>query len=345
MNIYKLLKMAAGEKTPGFVKLLGLWTMHSCRRRYIGVFLDPVLACNLRCRMCFFSDDTMRAGMTGTISEERLALIEHAFFHRALKLQIGCGAEPTLYPRLAEIIARGKNAGVPYISLITNGQLIASGKVSLPDLVKAGLNEITLSMHGTRQETYEHLMTGAKFSNLLTLLNIIQGIKKEHPKFRVRVNFTVNSLNVHDLEGSGFWDIWPEGLQPDIVQLRPVQKLGESAWTDFEPRSLKEHYDTSIGSVAAECRHKGITCIAPSKHQIDEVATPQDGVSAMIEDITYCYVSPRECYKPDFNPATDTFEIYHRRHRTAHRLFRAAFSRKLRDRGRHISKKLNYTVK
>ncbi len=103
--------------------------MHSCRRRYIGVFLDPVLACNLRCRMCFFSDDTMRAGMTGTISEERLALIEHAFFHRALKLQIGCGAEPTLYPRLAEIIARGKNAGVPYISLITNGQLIASGKV------------------------------------------------------------------------------------------------------------------------------------------------------------------------------------------------------------------------
>ena len=71
-------------------------------------------------------------------------------------------------PRLAEIIARGKNAGVPYISLITNGQLIASGKVSLPDLVKAGLNEITLSMHGTRQETYEHLMTGAKFSNLLT---------------------------------------------------------------------------------------------------------------------------------------------------------------------------------
>ena len=59
--------------------------------------------------------------------------------------------------------------------------------------------------------------------------------------------------------------------------------------------------------LAAKCRHKGITCISPSKHQIDEVATPQDGVSAMIEDITYCYVSPRRYYKPDFNPATNTF--------------------------------------
>ena len=34
--------------------------MYVCRKRYLGLFLDPVQACNLRCRMCYFSTPAAR---------------------------------------------------------------------------------------------------------------------------------------------------------------------------------------------------------------------------------------------------------------------------------------------
>ena len=345
MNIYSILKLASGSRVPGFVKILGLWAMHVTGRRYTGVFLDPVLACNLRCRMCFFSDDAKRATMHGIMDDAAFDSVAKALFPRALKLQIGCGAEPTLFNGLRRLVKRGADAGIPYISLITNGQLIADGKVNLMELAEAGLSEITLSMHGTQPDTYEYLMPGASYERLLKLTGIIGDVKRACPGFKVRVNFTVNSMNVTDLAGNDFWRVWPEGVLPDIVQLRPVQKLGESKWDDFDLSPLIEKYDSTIGNVVSQCREWGITCIAPTREQIDEVATPQSGVSALVEDLTYCYVSPTGCYKPDFDPATDNFDSYHRRKHTAWKLLKAAFTGNFSDRNRKVSKKLNYTVK
>lgn len=344
MNIYRLLRLSGRRQIPGFAKLLGLWGLYVMRRRCIGIFLDPVLACNLRCRMCLFSDDAHRAAMKGMLDDRQLNLIDKALFGSALKLQIGCGAEPTLFPGLKALIEQGRRSGIPYISLITNGQLIGSGKIDLTALAKAGLSEITLSMHGTRPQTYEYLMPGADYGLLKKLITAIGRAKAECPEFKVRVNFTINSMNLVDLEGNSFWEIWPDGLQPDIVQLRPVQDLGDSSWTDFNLQPLIDKYDTTFGAVAQECHRRGIVCIIPEKHQLDEVATAQGGVEAEIEDFTYCYVSPRGAYKPDFDPERDTFRTYHRRLHTGRRLLGAVFCH-LRGRDRRVTKKLNYTVK
>ena len=335
----------AANRMPAPLKVLGLWGMHISRRRLLSVYLDPVLACNLRCRMCYFSDDAQRQKRYNGRSFQKTELdkMERAFFHRALKLQIGCGAEPTLYPDLQDLVKRGKRAGIQYISITTNGQLIASGRVNLSELVALGLNEITLSAHGMRAETYEHLMQGADFACFEKLIGILGDIKATRPDFKIRLNFTVNSFNLHDLEAEVFWQTWQK-VQPDIIQLRPVQKLGETAWTDFDLTPLKDTYAETIGSVLAECRRRSIVCIAPTLAQIDNVASEQDGVSALIEGLTYCYVSPRSCYQDDFDLEHDTYESYHRRMHTGRRLFRMIWGRKTAQ-SPNISRKLNYTVK
>lgn len=343
MNIYRLLRLAASTAMPAPLKLLGLLAMHLTGRRTIGIFIDPVLACNLRCRMCYFSDPVQRAGMHGIIADADLDRIGKALFRRALKLQIGCGAEPTLYKDLEGLVRRGRQSGIPYISLTTNGQLIAAGKVSLQSLVAAGLDEITISLHGTSKEIYEELMPGASYDRFVALVDMLAGIKTAYPKFRIRVNYTVNSLNVTDLADDRFWRLW-SAVQPDIVQLRPVQELGETSWKDFDMTRLKELYADTIGSVVGECRKRGIMCIAPSLGQLDTVSTDQDAVSATIEDVTYCYVGPRSCYKADFDIATDSYESYHRRVGTAMRLLRQAFSLNRGGRRRKVVKKLNYKV-
>lgn len=345
MNVYRLLRLATNRRMPGFVKLFGLWAMHVSGRRYIGVFFDPVLACNLQCRMCYFSDEARRASMKGVVSREQLDLLEKSLLPRTLKFQIGCGAEPSLYGGLDDLVARARRAGVPYVSLVSNGQLLVGGRIDLMRLVDEGLDELTLSMHGTQRDTYEYLMPGASFDRLLELTSLLGEIKRRHPGFKVRINFTVNSLNLHDLENEKFWRVWPEGVRPDIVQLRPVQDMGGKGWTDFDLQPIKDAYDDTIGNVVRQCHERGIMCIAPNASQIDEVVTEQDALSALIEDATYYYVSPGSVYRPDFDPATDTFDSYHRRCHTGRRLFYAIFTLGTRKgRSRNASKKLNYRV-
>lgn len=342
MNIYRMLHFVASRRVPASVKLLGLCMMHLVGRRTIGVFIDPVLSCNLRCRMCYFSDADKRRSMHGVMTRKRLDAVARALYSRALKLQIGCGAEPTLYGDLVGIVRQGHDYGIPYISLTTNGQLIASGNVSLIELVRAGLDEITLSIHGTSKEIYEEMMPGATFERLSSLIDCMIEAKHEFPGFKIRINYTVNSLNMYDLQDDCFWKLW-RGLELDIVQLRPVQDMGRTEWSDFDMSPLKDNYDCTIGNIIKGCRERGITCIAPGREQLDEVATLQDGVSSVIEDITYCYVSPESCYSEDFNIENDTYDSYHRRRGTVGKLFKAVWSRK--ERMRNASKKLNYDVK
>lgn len=343
MNIYRYLRLLSA-RMPAWIKISGLAGMHLMGKRTLGIFLDPVGGCNLRCRMCYFSSAEKPVFKKKSLTEEELSAIASSLFHRALKLQIGCGTEPTLYPALEEIIRLGVKAGIPYISITTNGQLIASGRVDLRRLAEAGLNEITLSMHGTSRTTYEYLMQGASFDAMRTLVGILAGIKKDFPDFRIRVNFTINSMNMRDLSDDSFRNLWKE-CKPDIIQLRPVQEIGDSDWRDFDPAPLEKDYDNTIGKFAEECRSRGITCIAPTKDQLRQVTTSQSGATAVIEDFSYCYISPDSCYKEDFKAGKDTYESYHRRHHSFRRLLRAAFSSDAKRRNRKVSKKLNYTVK
>lgn len=342
MKIYNAIKIAADGRIPTPVKLLGLAAMIAAKRRYLGVFIDPVLVCNLQCMMCYFSDKEKRASMHGIISKENLDAAQRTLFGRAVKLQIGCGAEPTLYSGLPDLIRRGKNEGVPYISLTTNGQLIGNGRIDLEELVEAGLNEITLSMHGADKETYEFLMPGAYFDNLLNLIGQLASIKKKHPDFKLRVNFTINSRNILNLTPDKFWTLWKD-VQPDILQLRPVQNLGNSVWQDFDLSAIKEHYDETIGALANDYKRLGLTIIAPSLKQLDSVDDSQSRSSSMIEDVTYCYVDPNVCYKEDFDPTNETLDAYNKRKGIIAKIIKCAFGFGS-MRSKNKSKKLNYRV-
>lgn len=347
MKLYSLLKLAGGNRIPPGMKIFGLAVMYGLGRRVVGVFLDPVLSCNLRCQMCYFSDPAKRAEMQGVIAPERVKAIAKSVFPRALKLQIGCAAEPTIWAqdKLVELILLARSYGVPYVSLTSNGQLLATGRVSLRALVVAGLDELTLSMHGSTPEIYEELMPGAKFENLERLLNIVRAVKDEFPDFKLRINFTVNTLNVADLAEDKIDALFDRTVWPDIMQIRPVQKLGESRWSDFSHDAIKSRYDQTIGRLTEILKSRGATAIVLSLAELDEVATDQSGTSVVIEEFTYCYASPDSCYKPDFDPAKESISRYLRRKKSFRTLVKAAFTSNRRARKSITTKKLNYHVK
>ncbi|GAB6012599.1 radical SAM protein [Viscerimonas tarda] len=333
MNVYTLIKKFNKINSPR-LKLLALYLMHITNKRYLGIFLDPVLACNLRCKMCYFSDEEKRKTLKGILSDEQLEQIAKAFFSRALKLQIGCGAEPTLYKKMPDIISLAKKQHVPYVSITTNGLLL--NEELIVACLDAGLDEITLSMHGVVKETYEYFMTNANYDRFCEMLKQLTAAKEKY-NFKLRINYTINEQNLDELvyffERFGL-------VKLDILQLRPIQNIGKSEYANFDHSKLAEKYEEVIRKVKEEAIVRNITCMAPSKKQL--LAPEDTNNNGVIFGYSYCYIDPAFCWKPDFNLEVDTFNSYSKRKKVAKTLFLALFrnNKNLDKRKAH----LNYEV-
>jgi len=330
-KIYYLLKLNRHIRSQR-LKSLGIYFLHILGKRYIGIFIDPVLACNLRCRMCYFSDDEKRKKYHGKFTIEELTTIANAFFHRALKLQIGCGAEPSMFKYNKEFILLAKEKKVPYISMTTNGVLFS--KEDLIDFVTAGLNEITLSLHGVNKATYEYFMTGALYDRFLNLLTILTDIKKQYPNFKIRVNYTVNKDNLEELKD--FFKTF-ENYHFDAIQIRPIQKMGNTEYNNFSWNEIYEKYNEVIASVKQDCSARNIICIAPNRADL----ITEINVNNSIAEQTYCHLSPRAIWEDDFDIKRDTFETYSKRTRLATKYLKKVFQKKEKSTDK---RSLNYDI-
>lgn len=333
MDIYSLFKRFSNLKSPR-LKLLAIFGLHLTGKRYMGVYLDPVLACNLRCKMCYFSDENKRKEMKGIMSDEQIQGVADSFFRRALKLQIGCGAEPTLYKKMPELIRLAKSKGVPFISITTNANLLTEKLIA--DCLEAGANEFTISLHGVIQDTYEFMMTNAHYEKFIEALKLLSEAKSKYD-FKIRINYTINEDNLEELaeffDKMGFANI-------DILQLRPISNIGDTEYHNFSHSKIIERYDDILLKVKNEAFKRNIVCIVPTKKQLTEEISEDD--SQLIMEATYCYVSPNYCWKKDFDLNTDTFDSYSKKHNRTKQLFKNIFySRKDLDRDK---KHLNYEI-
>lgn len=157
-----------------FIKNSGIWIFHVLNFTYLTIYLDSVLSCNLRCRSYYFSNEEQRKTLNGAI-KKNIEPITKAVFRRTLRLQIGCGAEPVIFKYNSELIWQAKIYGVKYISITSNANLLT--KETVDELLQAGLDELIISIHGVKKETYEYLMVNASFDKLEGILQILTETK------------------------------------------------------------------------------------------------------------------------------------------------------------------------
>ncbi|RZJ68446.1 MAG: radical SAM protein [Flavobacterium sp.] len=341
MDIYRLLKLNQRIKSHR-IKFLGLWLLSVLDKRYLSIQMDPVLACNLRCKMCYFTDaDFVRKNMKGMFKQDDLEPMAKSIFKNALKLQIGCGAEPTLFKHNVQLIELAKQHGVPYISMITNGNLIDANDIL--EFANAGLDEIILSVHGVKKETYEDLMDKGDFEKFNEILQAITDVKKQFPNMRLRMNYTFNEDNFHEL--SGFFDVFGK-YAINIIQLRPIDKIGETTYDNFSLKKIETDYARISSGMKSEAEKRNITLLYPqsvSRNETESLKVKSTNDSSYLIPYTYFYVSPREVWKEDFDWRNETFGDWRKRTNWSFELFRNVFvSRaKLESENRNM---LNYSV-
>lgn len=341
MDIYRLLKLNQRIKSHR-IKFLGLWLLSVLDKRYLSIQMDPVLACNLRCKMCYFTDaEFVRQNMKGMFREDDLEPMARSIFRNALKLQIGCGAEPTLFKHNAKLIALAKKHGVPYISMITNGNLLDANDVFV--FAEAGLDEIILSVHGVQKETYEDLMDKGDYSRFHAILQAVTDVKKQFPKLRLRMNYTFNEDNFYELRD--FFDVFGK-YAINVIQLRPIDKIGETTYDNFSLKKIESDYAGIVSSMKAEAENRNITLLYPqsvSRNETESLKVKTSNDSSYLIPYTYFYISPKDAWKEGFDWRSETFGDWRKRTNWSFGLLRNAFvsRQKLESQNRNM---LNYSV-
>lgn len=341
MDIYKILKFNNAIKSHR-IKFLGLWLLSVLNKRYLAIQMDPVLACNLRCKMCYFTDnDYVKQHMKGIFKEEDLEALAKVNFKNALKLQIGCGAEPTLFKHNTKLIEIAKRYKVPYISMITNGNLLE--RTDVADFAAAGLNEFIFSMHGVSKEKYEDLMDKGVYEKFHDALAFITDEKKKHPGLRLRINYTFNQDNFHELEQ--FFEVYGK-YAIDIIQLRPIDKIGETTYNNFSLKNIEADYGRISQMMQRESEKRGITLLYPksiARNEEQSLIVKTDNNSSYLMPYTYCYVSPKFYWQDNFDWRTETWKGWQQRNKWNAELFRNIFiSKKVLDKPNRNM--LNYSV-
>jgi len=300
------------------LKFLAALAAHTLGLRHLSIRLDPVMACNLRCAMCYFSNDEYAKNVKGIFTNEEMGRLAEMFFPEALLVVIGCGTEPTLFPEFPKIVKLAKSHGVPNVGFTTNGQRLTAEDIE--QFVRYGLDELVISLHGVEKKTYEKFMVNASYEVLHRTLQAVDDVKKtiNSPRPQLRINYTVNNDNLYELQH--FFEVFGEyGIS--AFQVRPIIDFS-GAFRELLSPSRRESYSHVIEKLRLECKSRGITYLANTLDTQGASGNP----SSVILQAVHRRITPMEVWREDFNWRSESYRDFCKRIRWGKHLLTSALS-------------------
>jgi uncharacterized Fe-S cluster-containing radical SAM superfamily protein len=267
--------------------------------RHTVVRFDPASACNLRCAMCYFSNDQWYAAHAGPrFTEAEVSRIAELFFGEALQLYIGCAREPTMYKAYPDIVRLAKEAGVPFVSLVTNAQLLDDRSIAA--LIGYGLDEITVSVHGITPESYHRFMPNARFDRLHRNLALLTSHRRESSQHRpkLRINYTANRENLDEL--ADFFQVFGD-YDVQCLQVRPMTDIGGIVGADRDISTCLPRYKAVIEGLGRDCASRGVTLLANTDDPLNRKANAR---AVVYENAVLRLIAPGQVWKDGFDPAS-----------------------------------------
>lgn len=339
MNIYRILQINQKIKSHR-IKFLGLWFLSVFDKRYLSILFDPVMACNLRCKMCYFTDPDFTKRLKGIFKDEDLPKIAAVNFKNALKIQIGCGAEPTLFKNVEKIIELASQYKIPHISMVTNGNLLTKEKIT--SYSQKGLNEFIISMHGVHKESYENFMDKGIYEVFHEVLENITKEKEVNKNLSLRINYTFNKDNFYEIKD--FFTLFGK-YSIDTIQFRPIDKIGETAYNNFSLQEIESDYSKIMQPFMEEAKFRKINVLAPTsiKRAANTNVVNNSNDSSYLTPYATCYIGPDSFWKKDFDWRNQTFSQWKKSNQWDWKIFKNIFisKKKLERINRNM---LNYSV-
>lgn len=184
--------------------------IHSPATRLARIYVEPTNQCNLGCATCIRHVwEEPLGNMTERIYQKILdALTEYS---PVPEIFFGGFGEPLSHPNIVSMIQQAHDRGAR-VELITNGTLLE--EETLKRLIKAGIDQIWVSIDGATPESYADVRLGNQLPRILENLRILQRMKHRYSLVKpdLGISFVAMKRNAKEL--------------PDIIEL--ASNLGAS---------------------------------------------------------------------------------------------------------------------
>jgi len=190
--------------------------------RFLNVFMDQNNMCNLKCRMCGFSDARVQGLPRYHMPRELFDSIADQLFPHTAYLQLSILTEPFMTPDFPDRLQRVRELGVPYSHVITNGTLLSESVIG--KVLDAGISRLTFSIDGGTREGYEEIRVGAKFQNVIRNVRLFKRMRDARGSAipQLRINHVLTKWNIDRFDE---FLALIEDIRPEAVDVRTVEPM------------------------------------------------------------------------------------------------------------------------
>lgn len=155
----------------------------------IHLDIESTGVCNLRCPFCATTMKNWGPDVPGYLRWDLFTrIIDEGSAEGLFSVKLSFRGEPTLHPRLPEMVAYAKQKGILDVYFNTNATLLSEGLVHR--LIDAGLDRISISFEGIEKEEYEQYRVGARYEKVIENVKRLYRIRQERglriPQIRVQ---------------------------------------------------------------------------------------------------------------------------------------------------------------
>lgn len=162
--------------------------------------MDQNNKCNLRCRMCGFSDPRMMKIKKYDMPLWLLRMIAEQVFPRAKYVAFSCLTEPLMTGDFSKRVSILEHFPVPFSEVITNGMLLNDEVINA--LIDVPVTRLGVSLDGANKKTYELIRRGANFDRVVDNIRRFNELKEkkrtDYP--HLRVLHVLSEANIDEFE-------------------------------------------------------------------------------------------------------------------------------------------------
>jgi radical SAM protein with 4Fe4S-binding SPASM domain len=225
------------------------------RGRVFKVYIDLNNRCNLKCRMCGFSDPRVASVPKYDMPRSLFDSIAAQVFPLTSLLVLSMMSEPFMTRDFPDRLARVREFAVPYSEIITNGTLL--NERTIGKILDARITRVTFSIDGGTKQIYESIRPGAVFQVVLYNFSLFQSMRKNRGAAlpQLRINHVLSEPNIDHFDE--FLRL-VEKVQPEMVGVRTVSRMGRAAIQPSRDPAFWEKVCTARDKLAEFCRRTGI---------------------------------------------------------------------------------------
>ncbi len=223
--------------------------------RFLNVFIEQNNTCNLKCRMCGFSDPRLAPVPRYHMPASLFAAIARQVFPATTYLHMSLMTEPFMTPDFPERLMLVREYGVPYSRVVTNGTLLTEEKIET--ILDARITTLTFSIDGGTKELYEAIRVGARLETVLAGIDSFRRLRERRRAAlpRLQINHVLMEANVDHFDD--FLRLL-DGIRPEQVDVRTVLPMSFATGQECMDPAFFEKVRRVRTRFAEYCERNGI---------------------------------------------------------------------------------------